>query len=177
MNAHPTISPDSLLCRHALPSTIVASSRDVGWSSVLVDLHRVSPADEPFETRPTPDQTLVVMTRGEQEIEAFKGGVWRRAVYQAGTIGMTPGGETDRLRRRARRAPAPFEKANLYVPQRFFREAADHYRRAGQCHRDAPLTALAFHDPAIAGTVAALVRGVAAGAPDLYAQTAALWLW
>ena len=172
----PGFSEASLLCRHSLPSTILATSREIGWTSVLVDHHRVDPGYEPFETRPTPDQTIVVMTRGEQEIGSFGAGTWRHAVYRPGTVGMTPGGDTDRLRRRRRRGPAPFEKANLYVPQGFLHEAAEHYRRVGRRFRDEPLTALAFHDPLIAQTVLALLRGMAAGAPDLYAQTAMQWL-
>ncbi len=115
------------------------------------------------------------MTRGEQEIESFNAGTWRHAIYRAGTIGMTPTGEIDRLRRRMRKA-VPFEKANLYIPQGFFDEAADHYRHVGHRWRGNSLTALAFNDPLIAQTVFALLRGMEAGAPDLYAQTAMQWL-
>ncbi|GJG85919.1 AraC family transcriptional regulator [Gemmatimonadetes bacterium T265] len=172
----PTFAPASLRCRDALPSTVLASSRAAGWTSVLVEHHRVRPTEEPFETRATSDQTLVVMTRGEQALESFNGGVWRRAVYRAGTIGMTPGGKTDRLRRRVGRTTAPFEKLNLYVPPHFFREAAEHYRRAGRRYDDAPPSVLAFHDALVAETVVALARAMAAGAPDLYAQAAAQWL-
>jgi AraC family transcriptional regulator len=172
----PTFSSSSLLCRHSLPSTIIATSCAAGWTSVLIDHHRVYPSEESFETLPTPDQTIVVMTRGEQTIESFNAGTWRQAIYRAGTIGMTPGGDTDRLRRRMPRKPAPFEKANLYIPQRFFHEAAEHYRQVGHRCRDNPLTALAFNDPLIAQTVFALLRAMAAGAPDLYAQTAMQWL-
>lgn len=170
-------SDASLSCRRSIPSTTIATSRAAGWTSVLVDHHRIHPdGEEPFETLPTPDQTIVVMTRGEQRIESFKAGTWRPAVYRPGTIGMTPGGDTDRLRRRVRRGHAPFEKANLYVPQRFFRDAADHYRWLGHRYRDDPLTALAFDDPLIAQAVLALLRAMALGAPDLYAQAAMQWL-
>lgn len=172
----PAFSNASLMCRHSVPSTLLATSLAAGWTSVLIDHHRVYPDEDPFETHPTPDQTIVVMTRGEQEIGAFKSGIWRQAAYQSGTIGMTPGGDTDRLRRRMRLRPAPFEKANLYVPQRFFLEAAEHYRQAGQRCWSRPLTALAFHDPLVAQTVAALLRAMAAGAPDFYSQAAMQWL-
>ena len=169
-------SASSLLCRHALRSDVFATSVDAGWTSVLIDQHRVYPDEDAFETHPTPDQTIVVMTRGEQEIGSYKGGIWRQAIYRAGTIGMTQSGETDRLQRRVRRWSKPFEKANLYVPQHFFLEAADHYRRAGYRYRDVPLTALAFADPTVSQTVLALLRAMKAGAPDLYAETAVQWL-
>ncbi len=172
----PGFSQASLRCREALPSTTVATSLECGWTSVLVEHHRVEPRYEPFETSPTPDQTIVVMTRGEQDLASFNAGLWRHAVYRPGTIGMTPGGDIDRLCRRPRGTPAPFEKINLYIPQRFFRDAAEQYRRAGHRRQDRPLRALAFQDPMIAETVATLLRGMEAGAPDLYAEAATQWL-
>lgn len=143
---------------------------------MFVDHHRDLPSEEVFETLATPDQTIVVMTRGEQDVECFNGGLWRRAVYQAGTVGMTPGGDTDRLRRHFRRRAVPVEKVSLYVPQHFFQEAADHYRRAGQRACEEPLAALAFADPLIGHGVLAMVRAMTAGAPDLYAQATMQWL-
>ena len=166
----------SLTCRRSAPSTTLAISCDTGWTSILLDHNWVAADEQTFEIGPTPDQTIVVVTRGEQEIESFTGGVWRHAIYRAGSVGMTPGGTTDRLRRRLKNKAATVEKVNLYIPQSFFREAADHYRQAGQTVREEPLAALAFHDPLIAHTVLALLRAMAASAPDLYAQIAMQWL-
>ncbi len=173
---HPSFSHASLRCREALPSTVTASSVACGWTSVLVERHRVEPNYEPFHTLPTPDQTIVVMTKGVQELASFNAGVWRQAAYRPGTIGMTPGGVIDRLRRTRRGTPAPFEKVNLYVPQQAFLEAAEHYRRAGYRHRDPAMARLAFQDPMVAEIVAALLRGMEAGAPNLYAEAAMQWL-
>jgi AraC family transcriptional regulator len=171
----PRFDEASRQCRHALPITVIASSEDADWTSVLVEVNRAHASEEPFETLPTPDQTIVVVTRGEQELQAFRDGAWRRATYRAGTVGLTPGGDVARLRRRVR-ASQSVEKVNVYMPQRFLLEAAEHYRRAG--HRAAPprLGALAFQDPLIAQTVSALVRGMRAGAADLYAESAMQWL-
>lgn len=172
------VSAASLRCARALPATVVASSLACGWTSLLVERHRVEPDGEPFETLPTPDQTIVVMLAGEQDLACLREGRWRHALYRPGTIGMTPGGESDRLRRLPRKAGgtrASFEKANLYLPQAILRQAAEHYRRAGQrCHRS--LAALAFQDPVVAQTAVALLRAMTAGQPDLYAATAAHWL-
>jgi len=172
----PGFSQASLRCRESLPSTIIATSLACGWTSVLVEHHRVEPRYEPFETSPTPDQTIVMMTRGEQDLASFNAGLWRHAVYRPGTIGMTPGGAIDRLRRQPRGTPAPFEKINLYIPQQIIRDTAEQYRRVGRRLQDRPLTALAFQDPMIAETVSALLRGMEAGAPDLYAEAAMQWL-
>lgn len=172
----PSVSPESARCGSALRSRIIRSSRDCGWTSVLLDHHHVDPTYDEFETRPTPDQTIVVMLSGAQTIEAFGQGGWRTASYHPGTIGMTPGGTVDRLRRRWRRGQGGFEKANLYVPQLLFREAFEHYRRAGQAGGERPLEALAFQDPLVVQTVSSLLQGMQAGLPDIYAQTAACWL-
>jgi AraC family transcriptional regulator len=169
-------SPESALCIQALGSTTIRSSQTCGWTSILLDHHRLDPTYDAFDTLPTPDQTIVVMLSGEQEIEAFGNGTWRRALYRAGTIGMTPGGHVDRLRRRVRRGQGSFEKVNLYLPQRLLQEAAEEYRRAGQPMAARPLASLAFQDPLILQTVSALVRGMATGLPDLYAQSASCWL-
>ena len=176
IDAVPSFSPASLRCREALPSTVTASSLTCGWTSVLVERHRVEPSYEPFHTLATLDQTMVVMTRGEQALAAFLSGSWRQAAYRPGTIGTTPGGTIDRLRRVRRGTPAPFEKVNLYVPQQFFLDAVEHYRRAGHRWRDRPLARLAFQDPMIAEVVVALLRGMEAGTPNLYAETAMQWL-
>ena len=169
-------SPDSTECGPALRSQIIRSSRDCGWTSVLLDHHRVEPTYDAFETWPTPDQTIVVMLSGSQTIEAFGDGRWRGAAYHPGTVGMTPGGTVDRLRRRWRQGQVGFEKANLYVPQSLIQDALEHYRRAGQVTAERPLQALAFQDPLILQTVSSLLRGMQIGLPDIYAQTAACWL-
>lgn len=161
------------MCASAFSSPIVESSRNVEWTSVLLDHYVVQPVEETFETRPTPDQTIVVLARGEQRLGVYRSGQWQFATYRSGTVGMTPGGDVDRLRRSSN---GSFEKTNLYVPTRFFEEAADHYRRAGQRHRNLRMRSLAFDDLAIAGVVGALRRNVALGAPDLYAETAMRWL-
>ena len=169
-------SPASLRCSRSLPATVVASSISCGWTSALVEHHRVEPDGEPFETSPTPDQTIVVMLKGEQDLAAFKAGIWRHAAYRAGTIGLTRGDQIDRLRRRPRKGSKPFEKVNLYIPQQVFRDAFEQGRRAGQRWDDRCLTALAFQDPLITQTAIALLRGVAAGQPEIYAEAAVHWL-
>ena len=137
-------SPASLRCSRSLPAKVLASSVDYGWTSALVEHHRVEPDGEPFETTPTPDQTIVVMLKGEQDIASFKAGTWRHAAYRSGTVGLTQGGLTDRLRRRPQKGSKAFEKVNLYIPQTVFRDAAEHNRRAGQRLANHTLAALAF---------------------------------
>ena len=170
------IAPQSFECHAALQSTLVASSRSVGWTSILVDHHRVVPSGEEFETAPTPDQTVVVMLKGEQHLEAFADGIWRRTVYEPGTVGTTPGHKTDRLRRHLKKQAAPFDKANLYLPHALLEQAADEYGRAGHRTRSLDLNALAFHDPLVCHTVKRLLEAMSDGGVDLYAAATARWL-
>ena len=162
-------APESLTCRRLAPSTLLSSSQQAEWTSLLLEVNRVCSGPEVFEIAPTPDQTIVVQTRGEQHIESFRGGRWRHAYYRPGTSGITHSDTTVRLRRRGA-VGSVFEKANLYIPRQTCLEVTEHYRRAGQRVQDRPLTALAFEDPFIAAVVRALHKAVVAGAPNIYAE-------
>ena len=175
MVSQTTTSPASRACLRAIGCTPIVSSDVAGWTSVLVDHHAVGPGESVVEVPPTPDQTVVVLVRGEQEIEVLNGGTRRRAVYRPGTVGLTAGGRGDRLRRRVREG-TPTEKVNLYLPAATVEEVAEHHRRAGQRAAPAVLQHPGARDPLVLQTVLALVSAAGRGAPDLYGQVAALWL-
>lgn len=169
-------SQDSLASARALPNTPIASSIDAGWTALLLEHHCSRGASAPFTTLATPDQTIVIATRGRHDIEVLTPAGWRMATYRPGSGGMTPAGASAQLRWRSRDKADAFATAHLYLPPAYFEDAAEHYRRIGQARRGAPLNALAFEDPVVAQTVGTLLEAMAAGAPDLYAQAAAQWL-
>lgn len=175
MTSRTTTSPASRACLQAIGRTPIVSSDAAGWTSVLVDHHALGPGESVVEVPPTPDQTVVVLVRGEQEIEVLNGGTPRRAVYRPGTVGLTAGGHRDRLRRRVREGTTT-EKVNVYLPAATVAETAEHCRRAGRRAAPDTLQAAGSHDPLVLQTVLALVSAVGRGAPDLYGQVAALWL-
>ena len=115
------------------------------------------------------------MTSGEQQLEVYDRGRWRRAVYRPDTIGMTPGGATDRLRRRVSTSAARACKINLYIPRPLFDEAADHLCRAGRRKACGTPVALAHADAIFRTAALALLQACREGAPDLYAETFARW--
>ena len=172
----PRFDPASRTAALALPGRLVESSTRVGWTSLLLEARvwegAAALAGVGGESPPTPDQTLAVSLSGEVRLAALRNGVWRHAVRQAGSAGLTPGGVTDRLRRRAH-GPDPVRTAHVYLPAAVFRDAVEHFRRAGAPHRAEPLNALAFRDPVVTHAVLALLRAAEAGAPDLYAATVA----
>jgi AraC family transcriptional regulator len=153
----------------------LATSLDVGWTSVLLEHHRTEGLVD-HRPKPTPDQSLFILTRGQLDLAARHGGRWCKTVYEVGSAGLTPGGMPAEFRLEARGPSRTIDLANLFLPPQFLNEAADHYRRAGQPFRDEPLHSMGFHDPVIAQAIASLLRAMAAGAPDLYAETVAQWL-
>ena len=170
------VSPASHASLDALSRRVLLSSVDVGWTSVLVERHIVRPSFEEITPLPTPDQTVVVMTHGLQEIEVLDRRAARRALYRPGSVGLTAGGEAERLRRRPRAGFPTVEKVNIYLPHGTIREAVEHLRRPGQRAAHARLNTLARHDEVLASFAMSLARAAAAGAPELYASTAAHWL-
>lgn len=170
------VAMESLECCRPLNVTLLQSSRTVGWTSLLVDLHRVEEGEAEFETCPTPDQTIVAQLGGETDVESHRSGAWRRTVYQAGTVGLTPPRQVDRLRRRPRARSPEVRKANLYLPQVLLDEAWDELRRAGQRTANPVLNALAFQDEGLVQAIRSFVAAAQGAVPDLYAASAARWL-
>ena len=163
----------SVRCQGSLGGTTVESSVDVGWRPVLLERSRWAPGEREQESHPTTDTRVVVALRGHQQVEAMTDGKWRGAEIEPGAIGMTAGGQTDRLRWRA---DASFDMAALYLPHEIVAEAAEHLRRAGRRASETTLAHLRFADAAVVGVVESLLVGMRSGAPDLYADQAAHWL-
>ena len=170
-----SVSPDSHASLAAIDRTVRASSEDAGWTSLLVEYHEVRPDEQVVEIPPTPDQAIVVGVRGAQRLEVVQRGRSDRAVYGAGTIGLTRGGQGQRLRRHRALGFATFEKINIYVPAETVSEIGEFLARPGSA-LNASLQASAVREQAVASTAGALVAAMRRGAPDLYAEAAAQWL-
>ena len=108
-------SAASAACEFALPRRKLLCSLAAGWTSLLVQKFESSGSVEAFETCPTPDQLVVVVTGGCREVESFSNGRWRKAVYRPSSVSMTTSSHVDRLRWRSL-TPAPAESLHLYIP-------------------------------------------------------------
>ncbi len=168
-------SEASEACEFAIPRRKLSCSLNVGWTSLLIQRFETPATVEDFETRTTPDQLIVVVTGGCREVESLSGGRWKKAVYNPTSVSMTPPGHVDRLRWRSL-ASAPAESLHLYIPQHFFSGVRDEFQRAGAPLPAQPLDSLSFNDPVVARVAFSLADAVEAGAPDLYAQSAAQFL-
>ena len=166
---------DSLACLDALPSTIpLDCSAELGWKSLLVRRSQGTGSPEPYDTLTTPDHKLVVVLRGEVDVEIYKRGLWRRAVYRPGTSGLSVPGEPDRLRVRLRASTQSFEKLHVFIPHGVIEEAAEHFRRPGQ--RIRKLSSMTLTDQALGQIARTLVSGMQQRAPDFLAEAASHWL-
>lgn len=124
----------------------------------------------------SPDQLVVLLTRGRCRVESFSGGAWRAAEYRPGTGGLTAGGNANRLRWSAP-DDRTIETLNVYVPRGLVDATLDEYRRAGSPARADVLDVLFFDDPVIARVCVALTDAAAgAAASELYAQSAAQFI-
>ncbi len=169
------ISSKSLRCRTVMPSAHCVSSRDAGWTSLLIELHTGVSSNEPYTSIATPDQVIGVAMSGRYASEYFHAGRWHRGVFDPGAICVHRRGESSRYRF-DKRTYGGAGTAMLYLPHAELMAAADHLRRAGQRSADAALHRAVDRDPAIFHVAAALLRAMQRGADDLYAETAAAWL-
>jgi AraC family transcriptional regulator len=171
----PSINARSLLCRSVIPSRRCASSSDVGWTSLLLDLHVGVASNEPYDSVPTIDPRIGVTISGRYSAELRTGGHWRRDVHGPGSINIHRTGEQTRYRFPEPKDPA-FELALIYYPLELLEAASSHLRRPGQPERTPTFHCVVGRDPAITQMTFALLEAMREGVGDLYAQSVAAWL-
>ena len=162
-------SADSLKASLSEPSDLLECSLSVGWRTALLRLYRSVGESDAFETPPTEDLKVVVNLEGHSELRCRKRGLWRPGVKGPGSLGMTPSGETSRLRWRSL-SPDGFVQAHLHVPGALLEEGLEERRRAGVPVRRSRLNALAVDDAVIGSAVRDLVRGMRAGSDDSFVE-------
>jgi AraC family transcriptional regulator len=174
----PLFSRESLKAKEVEPKNaqLLASSRELGWSSLLLDSFEAHGRCDDYERRLTPDIRLVIALSGSWDISARYGGRWNTAVLQAGAVAVNDGGQSMRLRWRNRHPTRPFRLAAIYLPKAFLEEAADELRLPGQRLDSSVSSSLVLNDAVIGATLAALVRANKEKTNDLYAEQGARWL-
>ncbi len=172
-----TFAAESRSCLDALPATSpIACSTDIGWTSLLVSQSHCTGSPDPYETLPTADHKLVIVTRGWVNVGLFKKGLWQRATYRQGTAGLSVPGEVDRLRLQLREGSDAFEKLHVFLPHAMVAEVAEHVRRPGQAAQRPTLESATLTDHAIAQIAGTLIWGLHTHAPDYVAEVAGQWL-
>lgn len=117
-------------------------------------------------------QRVVLLLEGTKTIESWSGGRWRRADHHPGTLSFTAPGRATRLRW-ASTTPRPVTTLQAAVPGALVREIGQEVPGG----RDAPvLDSLSFADAATVRLLREMAAAQAAGAPEIYAETAVRYL-
>lgn len=170
-----TLSPASLRCRSVIPSKRCVSSRDLGWRSLLVDVHTGIGWNKTYTAVTTLDPRIGVSLRGQYLSHYHARGVWRPDVYAPGTTTVLRSDET----RRFRFAPldgAECEFALIYLPLAQLEATIEQLRRPGQRTSVPWFNQFLARDPAIAQVTRSLIEAMRAGVDELYAGTVSAWL-
>ena len=144
------------------------------WRSVLLQTFDQPGCVDGFETTASPDYLLVLSLRGEYNIESLSGRTWKKATYRPGIGGLTAPLTQNYLRWRSPEATT--QVLRIYLPESYFLEVGEEYRRAGSKTRLRLPDALQFADPTVAGVARSLAEQVRLGAPNLYAEAGARFL-
>lgn len=131
-------SDRSLGVPDASPGVLTGSSTDAGWTSLLLQRVRRKGSSRPFTPPPTPDVWIGVALRGTYEVTRRTPVGLRVTAYRPGAACLAHAGDPMEMSWSAGRDAVPFETAHLFVPERFFDEALDHYRAAGSGVRRFP---------------------------------------
>jgi AraC family transcriptional regulator len=157
------------------PGRKLSCSLTAGWTSLLVQKFESPINVEPFETQSSPDHSIVLVTKGEFEIENFSGGSWKKAAKRPGVSGLTFADNASRCRWQSK-ISNQHETLHIFIPQFFFSAVADEFRRAGSRFQFEPTKTLTSCDPVITQIALSLNEAVGIGAPNLYAESAAQFL-
>lgn len=150
----------------------LCSWRDNGWTSLLVQLVDNAEVADEFVLPAIDQQALVLVTEGTKVIESRHGSRWLRAEYGPGQLGMTAPGHVTHLRWRGAERT---RTTHVYLPAGLMdRTAAELYGRdAAVLPR--PDT-LGVRDSVLSAVVKGLGEAALAGADELYAERAAMFL-
>ena len=127
-----------------------------------------------FETAASPDYLLVLSLKGEYDIESWSGRSWKKATYKPGVGGLTSPLTQNHLRWRSTLNST--QVLRIYIPEEYFLEVGEEYRRAGSQTSLRLPDALQFTDPAVAGVARSLAEQAGLGAPNIYAEAGARFL-
>ena len=162
----------SLNVHRYLKATMTACSWKAGWRSLLLRAYVDPPEVEELATVPTADQLIVLVTGGSCDIEKRCGRRWDKAHYEPGHLGMRAPGHEATLRWRGQ---TPHSTLQLHLPaatiQAMTRELSNGDGRVPEMP-----TKLISEDLLVRQLMLGLADAMAAGAPDLYAETAAALL-
>jgi AraC family transcriptional regulator len=167
-----TPSISSLNAHQHLKASMTACSWSMGWRSLLLRAYVDPPRVDEFTTPATTEQLIVLVTDGSCDIEARYGGRTQRAHYEVGHIGMTGPGQEAALRWEGDTTHSTLQlHLNLATRRRVLENFTDR-----DPERVEWPSGLQIVDPVLQQVMLGLFDALRAGAPELYAETAAEFL-
>lgn len=145
-----------------------------GWRSLLLRRYTFLPEVDDAVIPAVAEQSIFLWVRGQSAVESGADGRWRSGRSVPGTVAMTAPGRPARLRWRALSAE-PLEATELRLPAATTARVVEELWDRDPARVRFPDT-LATTDPLLRQTLVDLFEGARAGAPDLYAETAAEFL-
>lgn len=162
---------DVLSRDHRAWATRTLSSWDHGWRAALLGRYRQHAEVEDVTIPPAGQQMICLLLQGEKLAEVFDGSSWRSARVTAGAISMTSPHRATRIRWRSL-SDRPLDHLSLHLPSGTTARIVEELWDRDPDHVRFP-DALAKPDPLLQQAMAGLLRAVDAGAPNLYAESAA----
>ena len=159
----------SLQARQFLPAALESCSWDSGWRALLLRQYLDRPTQEQFTTAATPDHLFVLVTAGSCEIETSGTVAGRKRPIMLGTSRWFPLGATSTLRWRSHESHRTLQ---LHLPRDVLNRQCQELWDRDVAAVELPRL-LTSQDPLIQSAMTALCEGMAAGLPDLYAETMA----
>ncbi|MBB1251191.1 helix-turn-helix domain-containing protein [Rhizobium sp. G21] len=169
------VANESLMARDAIPSREHVSSRDQGWSSLLVDVHSGVSSTESYSSVATPDLRIGVTLAGSFHCDTRLGGQWRQDHFTPGSTMLHRTIEKTNYRFPDRREQ-DFRLGLIYLPQQLLMAADEEFRRTGKLSETPAYRSVLVRDRAVSEVVHALVEAMDADGGDLYADATATWL-
>lgn len=155
----------------------LSSSWEVGWRSLLLEHLRYRRAEGELVKPPRDEQTIVLVTRGQCELESRSTtDRWRAARYDAGQIKMTAPMQPTQLRwRQAADASGPFETLRLSVKSAAIASVVEQTWDRDPASVVLPDTVDTV-DPIVRQTMLGLLWAAHNGVGDFYAEAARTFL-
>lgn len=175
VQSSPAVSAKSFECFQAVSSIEGDTSRNLGWTSLLLDRHVIEGRGD-YTSLPTPDQTIVLTVSGSFAFDVQDRGRWHHSLRGPGSLGLRRGGDVTRGTFDLGPAGGTAEMLILYLPHALLSSTQDHLGRIGQRWSEPAFNAVAEMDPAVTQMMLSLQRAAKTGVDNMYAESAAVWL-
>ena len=162
---------ESLVIDRSAYSQRTFDSWTCSWRSLLLRRYTLHRAMEDVTIPPVAEQMISLLLGGEQTAEVETDGHWRSGRLGPGAISMTAPNRPTRIRWHAL-SPAPLDVLQLHLPAGTTARIVEELWDCDPAHMRFPDT-LTTPDPVLRQTMLGLLRAAKAGAPDLYAESAA----